>query len=226
MDAFTIGGDALGSSVALLALGMFHGINPGMGWLFAVALGLQEGKGRAVLRALGPLAIGHAVAVVAMLALAALAGRIITPGRMQWAVGMVLLGLGASRLLRSRHPRWGGMRVGARDLTIWSFLMASAHGAGLMVVPFALGLDGGGAHAHAHSAHTSHAVDASARGLMDGLVPTLVHSGGYLAMTALMAWLVYRYVGVGILRRAWINLDFLWAAALIVTGVVAVGLSS
>lgn len=226
MDAFTIGGGALGSSAALLALGMFHGINPGMGWLFAVALGLQEGKGRAVLRALGPLAIGHALAVVPMLALAALAGRLVTPGRMQWAVGMLLLGLGASRLLRSRHPRWGGMRVGARDLTIWSFLMASAHGAGLMVVPFALGLEGGGAHAHAHGAHTTHAVDASARGFLDWLVPTLVHSGGYLAMTALMAWLVYRYVGVGILRRAWINLDLVWATALIVTGVVAVGLSS
>ena len=228
MDMAIVQG-AVGPSLALLALGMFHGINPGMGWLFAVALGLQERKGRAVWRALGPLALGHALAVLGMLALAVVVGTVISPGKVQWGVGMLLLALGASRLLRSRHPHWGGMRVGPGDLTIWSFLMASAHGAGLMVLPFALGVQVGGAHAHAHGAHGSHvsqAVDASASGLSQAIVATLVHSGGYLAMTALMAWLVYRYVGVGILRRAWINLDLMWAAALIVTGIVAVGLSS
>lgn len=226
MDASAIVQGAVGPTLALLVLGMFHGLNPGMGWLFAVALGLQEGRGRAVWRALGPLALGHALAVLVMLAVATLVGIIMPPGLVQWGIGMLLLALGASRLVRARHPRWGGMRVGAKDLTIWSFLMASAHGAGLMVLPFALGLRIGGAQAHAHGAHVSRGVDASSSGLIPAILSTLVHAGGYLAVTALMAWVVYRYIGVGVLRRAWINLDVVWAAALIVTGIVAVALAS
>ncbi|HSL69879.1 MAG TPA: hypothetical protein VK864_06525 [Longimicrobiales bacterium] len=228
MDMITAIQAASASSLALLALGVFHGINPGMGWLFAVALGIQERRGRAVWRALGPLALGHALAVLVMLSIAAAAGIVVPPGPLQWGVGMLLLSLGSYRLIRCKHPRWGGMRVGARDLTIWSFLMASAHGAGLMVLPFALGMRGGSVQAHEHGAHAAHvaqAIDGTASGLMPALISTLVHTGGYLAVTALLAWIVYRFVGVGILRRAWINLDLVWAAALIVTGIVAIGLS-
>jgi len=204
---------------------MFHGINPGMGWRFAVALGLQERRASAVWRALTPLALGHVLAVFATLTLAAAAGTVLTTTAVRWGVGMTLLSLGAYRLMRCRHPRWGGMQAGMKDLTIWSFLMACAHGAGFMVVPFALGMAETTAHAHAeHAGHMTHAA-ANAGALLPAIVSTAVHSAGYLIVSALMAWIVYAFAGVGILRRAWINLDLIWAMALIVTGMAAVALA-
>jgi len=214
------------SWTALLLLGAFHGINPGMGWLFAVALGMQEGKPRAVWRALPPLALGHALAIAVAVAVAVAAGATI-PGRpLQWIVGVLLLALGGWRFVRCRHPRFGGMRVGARDLTIWSFLMASAHGAGLMVLPFVLG-NGGAGVAHAHHDHAAHMAQAAQPGISGPftiIAATLVHGTGYLVVTAVAAWVVYRYVGLAMLRRAWVNLDLLWAMALIVTGIVALAM--
>lgn len=212
---------------ALFALGVFHGVNPGMGWLFAVALGLQEQRGRAVARAMLPLAVGHAAAIAVVVFLAAWVGRALPQGALQWVVGIVLLSLGGYRLFRCRHPRWGGMTVGPRDLAIWSFLMASAHGAGLMVVPFVIGMSATSAqpsgHEHAHHAVPSAGASVSS-GVADALIATAVHSFGYLLVTALLAWLVYRFLGVGLLRKAWVNLDVVWAAALLVTGVIALGL--
>lgn len=125
--------------LALLLLGAFHGINPGMGWLFAVALGLQEQKRAAVWRSLVPLALGHALAIGTTLLVVALVGRLVPLVYLKGIVAATLFGFGIYRLFRTRHPRYGGMRVGARDLTVWSFLMASAHGAGLMVLPFIFG---------------------------------------------------------------------------------------
>src|SRR6185436_9371797 len=122
--------DLTGSWAALVALGAFHGINPGMGWLFAVALGMQERRRTAVWRALLPLGAGHALAVAAAVAIALLVGAVIPIRTLRWPVAGILLVLGVSRLFRHRHPRWVGMRVGSRGLTVWSFLMASAHGAG------------------------------------------------------------------------------------------------
>lgn len=136
--------------LALLLLGAWHGINPGMGWLFAVALGLQEQKRRAVWRALLPLALGHALAIAVAILAGALLGLVLPVRYLRWLVAALLVGFGLYCLLRHRHPRWGGMRVGFRDLTVWSLLMASAHGAGLMVLPFVLGVT-------AHSARTGHA---------------------------------------------------------------------
>jgi hypothetical protein len=124
------------SLAVLLLLGAVHGLNPGMGWLFAVALGLQERSGRAVWRALGPLALGHGLAVAAAIALAVAAGLVLAAGVLRWVVAGALFGMGLFHLRRHRHPRWGGMRVGPRDLAIWSFLMATVHGAGLMALPF------------------------------------------------------------------------------------------
>src|SRR5687767_14992904 len=124
---------------AMALLGAYHGINPGMGWLFAVALGMQQGSARGVWRALPPIALGHAIAVGAVLLAAWLARMIVPLEALKPAVAMMLMTLGLYRLWRHRHPRFGGMRVGFRDLTIWSFLMASAHGAGLMVLPFVMG---------------------------------------------------------------------------------------
>src|SRR4051812_28850698 len=121
---------------AMVALGAYHGINPGMGWLFAVALGLQHGSARGVWRALPPIAAGHALSVGAVLVIAGVAQLAVSAEALGLLVAAMLITMGLRRLRRHRHPRFGGMRVGFRDLTVWSFLMASAHGAGLMVLPF------------------------------------------------------------------------------------------
>ncbi|HWU41699.1 MAG TPA: hypothetical protein VN203_28920, partial [Candidatus Acidoferrum sp.] len=115
---------------ALFLLGAYHGINPGMGWLFAVALGMQERSSRAVWRALVPISVGHAVAIGVVVALVGLFQAVLPLTALKIGVAVVLFGFGVYHLARHRHPRWGGMLVGFGDLTIWSFLMASAHGAG------------------------------------------------------------------------------------------------
>src|ERR687897_3062232 len=144
--------------LSLLALGAFHGLNPGMGWLFAVALGLQERRLRAVLTALGPIALGHALALgVAAVAVGVLG--LVIPQRLLLALsGAALLGFATYKgATRFRHPRWVGMRVGPRELVLWSFLMASAHGAGLMLAPVLIQLRGEGtASALAHADHLGH----------------------------------------------------------------------
>ena len=134
----------------LISLGAFHGINPGMGWLFAVALGMQERRRGAVLRALVPLGAGHALAVAGSVGVALAIGTVVPMRALRWPIAGVLVSLGIMRFFRHRHPRWVGMRVGMGGLTVWSFLMATAHGAGLMVVPVFVGMsmaDGGG-HLH------------------------------------------------------------------------------
>jgi hypothetical protein len=204
--------DPTNAWVALVLLGAFHGINPGMGWLFAVALGMQENRAAAVWRALLPLGVGHACAIALAIALAFTAGAVIPPGTLKWPIAVFLVGLGIRRLLRHRHPRWGGMRIGAAGLTLWSFLVATAHGAGLMVLPIWLRLP---AQSDAHAAHMHAAADVSS-----GLSITAVHGASYLLVTTLIAWLVFTRLGVGLLRRSWINLDVIWAAALIVSGAV------
>ena len=130
-------GLGLGSETALLALGAVHGLNPGMGWLFAVALGLQERDRRALWRAFPPLALGHAAAIAIAIGVAATVGRVLPAEQLRWLVAAMLVALGAFKLVRHSHPR-GGMRVGARDLALWSLLVATAHGAGLMVLPLVL----------------------------------------------------------------------------------------
>ena len=198
---------------ALALLGAAHGINPGMGWLFAVALGLQEQRRRAVWLALVPLALGHALAIGAVVALATALGVVLPPRLLRWLVAAALLGLGIFHLVRHRHFRWGGMRVGARDLTIWSFLMASAHGAGLMALPLVLG-----ATSQAHHGAVLHAGLSPAHSV--GLLASGVHAFGYLAVTAVIAIVVYEKVGLRLLRTAWINVDLVWAATLVVSAVL------
>jgi hypothetical protein len=204
--------DATTSTAALIALGAFHGLNPGMGWLFAVALGLQERRRAAVWRALLPLALGHSLAVATAVAAAVGVGFVLSIQHLRWPVGIVLLLLGASRLVRHRHPRWAAMRVRMAKLTLWSFLMASAHGAGLMVVPVFAGM---GATAGELACH-QHAASAT---IGDALLATAVHGLGYVLVTALLAVLVFEKFGVGILRTAWVNLDLVWALALVATGI-------
>ena len=203
---------------ALFLLGAYHGINPGMGWLFAVARGMQEHATKAVARALIPITLGHALSIGLVVALAGLIRIVLPLGYVQMVVAIALISLGVFRLLRRKHFAWGGMQVGFRDLTFWSFLMASAHGAGLMVLPIVL-------HAPSYNAmpsgHEHHTDMAAAAGIWTGVGATLVHTLGYLSVTALIALLVYRKFGLSLLRKGWFNLDLVWAVALIVTGCIA-----
>ena len=205
---------------AMTLLGIYHGINPGMGWLFAVALGMQQGSARGVWRAVPPIALGHALAVGLVLAAAVLAGTVVPLTAIRLVVAAALIVLGLYRLWRHRHPRFGGMQVGFRDLTAWSFLMASAHGAGFMVLPFVLGMHADVAvAASGHAAHAAHAAGVDAGLPWLSVLAVAVHTLAYLTVMAGVAWVVYRKLGLALLRTAWINMDWLWAGALVITGV-------
>ena len=202
---------------AMVLIGAYHGINPGMGWLFAVALGMQQGSARGVWRALPPIALGHAAAVALILLTALLAGLVVPLDELKAAVALILIALGLRKLWRHRHPRFGGMQVGLRDLVVWSFLMATAHGAGLMVLPFVTPSSAARGAGHEHASHMA----AAGMGVATAGVFALgVHTLAYFTAMGLAAWIVYRRLGLGVLRRAWINLDWMWAGALVVTGAV------
>jgi hypothetical protein len=207
------------SSTALwlmLLLGAYHGANPGMGWLFAVALGMQEQKGSAVAKALIPIALGHALSIGSVVLAAAFLGLALPPEAIRYPVAALLFGLGIFSLVRHYHPRWVRMQVGFRDLTVWSFLMASAHGAGLMLLPVLLG-----SRTVEAADHMAGHLHASADGSpLAALLATAVHTFAYLAITGVIAWVVYSKLGLAILRKTWINLNLIWAAALVVTSVV------
>jgi hypothetical protein len=200
----------------LVMLGAYHGINPAMGWLFAVALGLQEQKGSTVARSLVPIAIGHALAVGGVVAIAVILGMALPLVMIRWIVAAMLVALGIYFLVRHTHPRWVRMKVGFRDLTVWSFLMASAHGAGLMLLPVLLG----GSTAEASGQMSGHHHLSMGGGAMAGIFATGVHTAAYLAVTGVVAWVVYKKLGLALLRKTWFNVDLLWAAALVATGLI------
>ena len=213
---------------ALLLLGAAHGINPAMGWLFAVARGLQARDRRAVWRALGPLAVGHALAIGCAIGLTLAVGAVLPLAWLRWLVAASLFAVGVDGLLHHRHVRLGGMRVNGRQLATWSFLMASAHGAGLMVLPLVLGAAApapGGMH-HDHMAMLGEAPMPRVAGIAGldatALVAPLVHTAGYLAVTVMLAVVVYEKVGLRILRSAWINVNALWCISLIAAAVFVV----
>ncbi|MBQ1034961.1 hypothetical protein [Micromonospora sp. C81] len=196
----------------LAALGAFHGLNPAMGWLFAVARGLQERSRTALLRALSPIAAGH-LASVGIVAALVTATRSVTASTALAVVGGVLLvAFGLWRLLSERHFRWAGMRLSAAQLAGWSFLMSSAHGAGLMLLPVLVAepVPGG---------HSGHLASAPV-GALSGLAAAGVHTVAMLGTALAIAILVYQVLGVGVLRRAWFNVDRLWAGVLVAAGLV------
>ena len=197
--------------IALFLLGCYHGINPAMGWLFAVALGLQERKTAAVFRALIPIAVGHVLSVALIVGLALWAATVFPHALVHRVAGAVLLAFGAYRLIRLRHPRWVGMRVGFWGLLLWGFLMSSAHGAGLMLLPFVTAVPPGMSDMAARVPAT-----AAIGWLMIG-----DHTLGYFFAMAFVAFVVYAYLGVSFLRTAWLNVDFVWTIALFITGIVA-----
>ena len=212
----------LGPWLGLAALGLFHGLNPAMGWLFAVALALQRQRPAQLYLATGYIAAGHLASVAVVMAALLLAGAFLPLRWVRIAAGAILLGFGLLRLaLYYRHPRWVGMNVGGRDLIAWSFLMATAHGAGLMLAPVALALTG-------PDAQSGIAGDLGEHGgflsLTDApiwwLVGLLMHTIVMLAAMLAAAVVVYYRVGLAFLRRGWINLDLLWAGSLVVAGLV------
>jgi uncharacterized membrane protein len=206
--------------LALALLGAYHGLNPAMGWLFAVALGLQEQRRGAVLQALPPIALGHAIAISLTVLLVGVAQIVVPLDVLRYVCAGVLILFGLYKLVRRRHPRWVGMQVGFRDLTAWSFLMASAHGAGLMLIPVVLGLASAEQMqgAHAHGAHMG-TMTGSATVLAD-LAVVGVHTLAMFAVMGALAVVVYEKLGVMMLKRAWFNLDLLWTGTLVAAGLL------
>jgi hypothetical protein len=201
---------------ALFLLGAFHGVNPAMGWLFAVALGMQRKSAHAVWQSLLPIAAGHAVAIGTVVIAAILANAALPLKYVKISVACILFSFGLYRLVRKGHPSWGGMQVGFRDLSIWSFLMASAHGAGFMLLPIMLKTS--------TSDSVARPLDSASHLQMVGFqqpgaafTAVILHTLGYLLVTGSIAYLVYEKIGLALLRKAWINLDLLWAAALLAT---------
>ena len=205
--------------LALFGLGAYHGINPAMGWLFAVALGLQEKSRRAVLSAIPPIALGHALSIAVVVGVVWLAQAALPERALRYGAAAILFGFGLFRLVRSRHPKWVGMRVGFRDLTLWSFLMTSAHGAGLMLIPILLGWPQEHA-GHSHAGFASSNQMTALSGPLQWLVAIVVHSAGHLSVATLIAIVVYEKLGLALLRRAWFNLDLLWMIALMMSGIL------
>jgi len=199
--------------LALAGLGLFHGVNPAMGWLFAVALGQHRGSRRVVLLALLPIAAGHALSVATVAAAVIALGLVVDLGVLRAVAGVLLIAWAAWHALYGhRHRVRFGMTVGALGLALWSFLMASAHGAGLMLVPVLIPLSTAGGHA-------THAITAEGA-LAPALAAIGLHSLAMLATTGAIALAVYQWLGLAFLRRGWLNLDALWVTALLATGVV------
>ncbi|HUL32827.1 MAG TPA: hypothetical protein VL128_03010 [Candidatus Eisenbacteria bacterium] len=205
---------------ALFLLGAYHGLNPAMGWLFAVSIGMQEKSGKAVVHSLWPLGAGHLASVALVVGIAQMLRLTLPSTAVRIIAGSCLIAYGIYRLIRRRHPRWVGMRVGSGDLTLWSFLMASAHGAGLMLLPFVLATPSMVAmpSGYIHHMMMASALEAPFAPALQWWLPVAIHTLGYLVATAFVALLIYHKLGVAVLRRAWFNLDFLWAGALIAMG--------
>lgn len=224
--------EALGPLLIMVAFGAYHGLNPGMGWLFALSLGLQRQSARAIWTALLPIAAGHAASLIVVALLVVAGARFISITTLEIATALLLIGFGLYKVFNYyRHPRWVGMQVGLRDLTWWSFLMATAHGAGLMIAPVVLTMtapamstptaaEAAMVHTPLPDAHAGHMATMGAAGLDVGL-GVLLHTLSMLVVMAFIAWIVYKKFGLAILRRHWVNFDLIWAAALFFVGAIA-----
>ena len=212
---------SLGPWLGLVALGLFHGLNPAMGWLFAVALALQRQRASQIFTATGYIALGHLLSLLVVLAALLAVGAFLPLNWVRPATGAILLSFGVYRLvLYYRHPRWVGMNIGGRDLILWAFLMATAHGAGLMLAPVVLALTD-------RVVASGVAGDLGEHGLFLSLADSpawwalglLLHTVVMLTAMLAAATIVYYRVGLAFLRRGWINLDLLWAGSLVLAGI-------
>ena len=210
--------DSLWPWVLVALLGAYHGLNPAMGWLFAVALGMQEGDRRAVLRALLPIAVGHEASIVLAAALVLGLGLLADTAVLHMGAGIALFVFGIFRFVKPRaHFRWVKARVSRGELAWWSFLMSTAHGAGLMVAPVLIGAGAGTAEAQDHAIAAAQEQGLS---LLGSGVAVVLHVGAMLAVMGLLAVLVYDRWGLSVLRKGWVNLDAVWAGAFVLAGVI------
>ena len=210
--------DQLWPWILLGLLGAYHGLNPAMGWLFAVALGMQERDRKAVVRALPAIALGHEASILLVALLVLGLGLLADGSALHVGAGVALIAFGIFRFVKPRaHPRWTTMRVNRRELAWWSFLMSSAHGAGLMVAPVLIGAGVASASANDHAVE---AAGGDGAALLTSAVGLLLHVAAMVAVMGVVAVLVYDRWGVAILRKAWINLDGVWAGAFVLAGVL------
>jgi hypothetical protein len=203
----------------LALLGAYHGLNPAMGWLFALALGLQEKRRSAVVRALLPIAWGHAASIALAILILLLLQKLIAVQVLKWPIAAIIVALGIFRLFRASHPRGAGMRVGGRDLIVWSFLMASAHGAGLMLIPVLWSHPTAAMH---HAMFRSMGTSGSPLTASIVLASILLHTAAMLGVAGILALVffdLYERVGLKVLRHTWFNFDLLWAVALLIAGI-------
>jgi hypothetical protein len=205
----------------LALLGAYHGLNPAMGWLFALALGLQEKRRSAVIGALFPIALGHASAIAVAILLLRFLQHFLPMNILKWGVAAILFTLGAYRIFRARHPQGSGMRASRKDLLVWSFLMASAHGAGLMLMPVLLAQPMLGMVPAMAETTPSFSQPLSVSIV---LLAVLVHTVSMLVVAGILALLffeTYENLGLRLLQHTWFNFDLLWAIALLVAGCAA-----
>jgi hypothetical protein len=214
-----------GQVAALAALGAFHGLNPAMGWLFAVARGMQERRRGMLFASLPPIAAGHLASVAIVAAVVTATESVVAAGVVGVVGGIVLVGFGLWRLLSERHFRWAGMRLSSPQLAGWSFLMSSAHGAGLMLLPVLSTTAVSGTHAM-HMAAAPTGVAGTPAAALAGLAAAGVHTIAMFAVMAACAFLVHEYVGLRILRHAWFNVDKLWAAVMVGAGALTIALAA
>lgn len=209
--------------LALAGLGVFHGLNPAMGWLFAVARGLHERRLRAVLRSVPPIAAGHLLSLAAVATVAGLTALAVHADVLRRFTAPALIGFGVFKLLRPKsHPRWVGFRISAAGLLLWSLLMSTAHGAGLMLLPILLGPAHHGTAQMTAMGHPM-VMGMSTPGPQVGSVvgmglALLVHTGAMLLAMSMVSVVFYAKVGLQILRSAWVNVEWVWAAVLILSG--------
>lgn len=201
--------------LTVVAIGAWHGLNPAMGWPLAVANGMSARRSSAVFATFVPLGAGHFLAMaVVLLPFTLLSVYLAWNASIRLGAGLLVLLFGLYRLADRRHPRLLA-RIRPTQLALWSFLIASAHGAGLMLLPFALGL----------CAPAGGMVQAPGAGLGAALVVSAVHTAAMLGAGIAAAWVVYRYVGLRVLTSAWLNLDVVWGASLAITGIVSVAMA-
>ena len=217
MNGSGVGWTVAGLWLAVIASGLYHGLNPGMGWPLAVSAGMMEKSPRPLVAALGALAAGHLLAMLVMiLPFSLLISLVYWQRQIRIGASVLVMGFGAFRLIDRRHPR-ALARIKPSQLALWSFAAAIAHGAGLMLAPIYLGLC---------EANGLNRGDAAAGTLISAnlgmaLLVSIVHSGAMIAAGGLCAWLVYRYLGLKFVARSWFNLDTTWAATLILIGAIS-----
>jgi hypothetical protein len=207
--------------LAVVASGLYHGLNPGMGWPLAVSAGLMERSPRALLAALGPLTVGHLLAMLAVILPFSLLLALVEWQRpIQIGASLLVIGFGLFRFVNRRHPR-ALARIPPTQLALWSFAVAVAHGAGLMLLPIYLGLCRGANPDRGHEA--AGALIRADLGM--ALLVSIVHAAAMIAAGGLTAWLVYRYLGLKFLSRSWFNLDSTWAVSLVLVGALSLAIS-